>query len=388
MTGRERICRLFAKSPVDRVGLTDSPWSDTLGLWMSQGYPSLPLHRKKGEKRWNEQGLLVEVPEDGDYPEPVAAWKHFGYDMAGAGGWFDWMPLRGVSELVAETAEWDVRRNGAGGALKYWKHKSGTPEHVDFRMTSRGVWEADYRPHLLATDSLRLDPEGQHASLADARAAGVWAYFGHLGVWEVLRASLGDLCLFESLLADPGWIRDVVTTYTGFFERHYALLFEGAGTPDGIWIYDDLGYRNGLFASPRVLEDLVFPYYRALVAFFHARGLPVVLHSCGSQGELVALVVEAGFDALNPMERKALGNDPFAFAERWGDQIAFIGGLDARVLETNDRDTILRETGAYIDGMKTRGARLVFATDHSISPLVRYDSYRWCVEAWLDHCAY
>jgi uroporphyrinogen decarboxylase len=388
MTGRERIARLFARSSVDRVGLTDSPWSDTLGVWMAQGYPSYPLRRQKGEKHWNEQGLLVEVPEDGEYPEPVAPWKHFGYDMAGTGGWFDWMPLRGVSELVAETEEWDIRRNGAGGALKYWKHKSGTPEHMDFRMTSRAVWESDYRPHLLAADPRRLDPDGQRASLADARAAGVWAHFGHLGVWEILRSSLGDLCLFESLLVDPGWIRDFVDIYTAFFERHYALLFEDAGTPDGVWIYDDLGYRNGPFASPRVLGELVFPYYRALVAFFHARGLPVVLHSCGSQRDLLPLVVDAGFDALNPMERKALGNDPFAFAEQWGDRIAFVGGLDARVLETNDRDAIVRETGAYIDGMKTRGARLVFATDHSISPLVRYDSYRWCVEAYQEHCTY
>jgi uroporphyrinogen decarboxylase len=137
-----------------------------------------------------------------------------------------------------------------------------------------------------------------------------------------------------------------------------------------------------------VLEDLVFPYHRALVDVFHARGLPVVLHSCGSQRELLPLVVEAGFDALNPMERKALGNDPFTFAERWGDRIAFIGGLDARVLESNDKALIVRETGAYIDGMKARGARLVFATDHSISPLVDYDSYRWCLEAWRNHCAY
>jgi uroporphyrinogen decarboxylase len=388
MNGRELVSRLLAKLPVDRVGLTDSPWSDTLGTWMAQGYPAYPLRRKKGEKRWNEEGRLVEVPADGEYPEPVPPWKHFGYDMAGVGGWFDWMPLRGVSELLEETDEWAVRRNGAGGALKYWKHKSGTPEHVDFRMTSRGVWEADYRPHLAATDLLRLDIEGQRASLAEVRAAGAWAHVGHLGVWEILRASLGDLCLFESLLADPGWIRDVVAVYTLFFERHYALLLEGIGTPDGAWIYDDLGYRNGPFAAPTVLRDLVFPYYRSLVEFFHARGVPVVLHSCGSQVDLVPLVLEAGFDALNPMERKARGNDPFAFAERWGERIAFVGGLDARVLETNDRAIIERETVAYLEGMKARGARLVFATDHSISPLVRYDSYRSCLDAYRKHAAY
>jgi uroporphyrinogen-III decarboxylase len=136
------------------------------------------------------------------------------------------------------------------------------------------------------------------------------------------------------------------------------------------------------------MRDLLFPYYRELVAFFHDRGLPVVLHSCGSQLEALPLIVEAGFDALNPMERKARGNDPFAFAERWGDRLAFVGGLDARVLETNDCDIIRRETAAYLDGMKTRGARLVFATDHSISPRVRYDSYRWCLDTYLAHRDY
>jgi uroporphyrinogen decarboxylase len=388
VTSSERINRLFTKGTADRVGLTDSQWGDTLGIWMRQGYPTEPHFRRRGEKRWDEEGLRVEVPEDGEYPEPVPPWKHFGYDMAEAGGWFDWMPLRGVSELVAETDQWEIRRNGAGGALKFWKHKSGTPEHVDFRMTRRAVWETDYRSHLLAADPLRLDAEGNRKSLEEARTAGVWAHFGSLGVWEILRSSLGDLCLLESLLADPGWIRDFVAVTTSFFVTHYALLFDRTGLPDGVWIYDDLGYRNGLFASPAVLGDLVFPYYRDLVAFFHSRGLPVVLHSCGSQLEAMPLIVESGFDALNPMERKARGNDPFAFAEQWGDRIAFVGGLDARVLETNDRETIVRETGAYIDGMKSRRARLVFATDHSISPRVRYDSYRWCLETWRQHCRY
>lgn len=388
MTSCDRVNRLLTKGAVDRIGLTDSPWGDTLGSWMAQGYPTEPVFRKRGEKRWNEQGQLVEVPEDGEYPEPVPPWKHFGYDMTGVGGWFDWMPLRGVSELVEETEEWDVRRNGAGAAFKYWKHKSGTPEHVDFRMTSRAVWEADYRPHLLSADPQRLDAEGARKSLAEARSLGVWAHYGHMFVWEILRQSLGDLILYESLLADPGWIRDFNQVYTDFFRSHYTLLFERAGLPDGVWVYEDLGYCNGLFASPKVLADLVFPFFRQLVEFFHARGLPVVLHSCGSQLEALPLVVEAGFDALNPMERKARGNDPFAFAERWGDRLAFVGGLDARVLETNDRGTIARETAAYLDGMKLRGARLVFASDHSLSPRIRYDSYRWCLEAWREHCRY
>ena len=62
-------------------------------------------------------------------------------------------------------------------------------------------------------------------------------------------------------------------------------------------MYEDLGYKNGLFASPKVLGELIFPYYKELVDFFHGYDLPVVLHTCGSTAEGLPLIVEAGFDA-------------------------------------------------------------------------------------------
>jgi len=216
----------------------------------------------------------------------------------------------------------------------------------------------------------------------------VWAHYGHLFIWEQMRASLGDVTLYESLILDPDWIRDIGRVYTDFFKKHYAYLFEHAGFPDGVWMYEDLGYNHGLFASPKVLESLVFPYFKELVDFFHGYDLPVVLHSCGSTAEALPLIVAAGFDALNPMERKAQGNDPLRFAESYGERLAFVGGLDARVFESNDVPLIRREVAAYIDGMKQRGARLVFASDHSISPNTRYASYRHALDAYREHCSY
>jgi uroporphyrinogen decarboxylase len=136
------------------------------------------------------------------------------------------------------------------------------------------------------------------------------------------------------------------------------------------------------------MGEVIFPYYAEMVDFFHGYDLPVVLHTCGSTVDALPLILDAGFDALNPMERKAKGNDPFAFAEQVGDRLAFVGGLDARVLETNDPDTIRREVAAYIDGMKARNARLVFATDHSISPRTHYDSYRLALEVYREHMQY
>jgi uroporphyrinogen decarboxylase len=207
-------------------------------------------------------------------------------------------------------------------------------------------------------------------------------------IWETMRQSMGDFTLYQSLLLDPAWIHDYNRVYTDFHKRYYTYLFEHVGVPDGIWIYEDLGYKNGLFASPRILAELIFPYFKEMVDFFHGYDLPVVLHSCGSTAQALPLIVAAGFDGLNPMERKARDNDPFAFAEKYGDRLAFVGGFDVRIWETNDKDLIRREMIAYIEGMKARGARLVFASDHSIPPTVHYDTYCYALEVYREHMMY
>jgi uroporphyrinogen decarboxylase len=373
---------------VARVGLVDSPWGDTLASWITQGYPTHTVHKEVGELVWREDGKRVEAEEAGEYPEPVPPWQHFGYDMAGVGPWFGQLPIHDYEELVDETDAWEVRRNGAGAALKYWKHKSGTPEHIDFRMTTREIWERDYRPLLLDLDPERVKIEEMRRNFSEVREGGVWTHFGHMFIWELMRQSMGDITMYQSLILDPGWIRDYNEVYTAFYKTHFQYMFDEVGLPDGIWLYEDLGYKNGLFASPETLETLIFPYYAEMVDFFHERDLPVVLHTCGSTREALPLIVEAGFDALNPMERKAVGNDPFAFAKEYGDHLAFVGGLDARVFESNDREHIEREVSTYIEGMKARNARLVFASDHSISPNTHYDSYCYALDVYREHMWY
>ncbi|MCE5260270.1 MAG: hypothetical protein LLG44_14610 [Chloroflexi bacterium] len=388
-TSRQIVDDLLRGRRAERVALMDGPWPDTIMEWVKQGYPTEKVYKDVGDQSWDPaDGRWYDVTQSGEYVQPVSVWKHFQYDMVGVGGWFDWVPMRGYDELVSETADWSVRRNGAGAALKYWKHKSGTPEHIDFTMISRAVWEEKYRPFLLDFDPERTDLKPQREGLRETREAQVWSHFGHMFIWEMMRQSMGDVTMYESLVLDPDWIHDYNRVYTDMFKRYFTYLFEQVGIPDGIWLYEDLGYKNGLFASPRVLAEVVFPYYTELNAFFHSYDLPVVLHSCGSTAEALPMIVAAGFDAVNPMERKAINNDPFVFAEKYGDKLAFVGGLDARVFETNDRDIIRKEVGEYIDGMKARGARLVFATDHSISPNTHYDSYLYALRVYREHMLY
>ena len=98
----------------------------------------------------------------------------------------------------------------------------------------------------------------------------------------------------------------------------FALMDEiDAPLDDAARAQPDLG---ATFASPKVFAELIFPYFAELVEFFHSYGVPVVLHSCGFTEPLLDLIVEAGFDGLNPMEAKA-GCDVLKFAEKYGDRL-------------------------------------------------------------------
>jgi uroporphyrinogen decarboxylase len=362
-TRRDVIDALLRGRDAPRVGLRGNPWPETIPTWIEQGYPT---------------------DADGEPVDPV---EHFQWDMGHAYGWWDMLPLRGQDEIIEETDEWKVVRNGAGAALKWWKHKSGTPEHVDFTMTSREIWERDYRPHLLELDPGRVDVERAREGLKRCREQGVWAAYDHRFIFENLRSSLGDVCMYESVLLDPDWIHDYNRVHTDFYKAHYAYLLEHAGLPDGIWVYEDLGYKNSLFMSPKVLGELFFPYFAEVVEFFHGYDLPVVLHTCGYTEPAIDMVVEAGFDALNPLEVKA-GNDALRIADRWAEDIAFIGGFDSRILEGGDRALIKREIETLVEGMKARGARFVFTEDHSLSPLVAYDDYCYAMDVYRARAAY
>jgi uroporphyrinogen decarboxylase len=389
MNSREVVNGLIREKKAERVGVVDGPWSDTIVKWVGQGYPTRKVYKEVGEQYWrSSDGRGVDVETPGEYEEPVPAWKVFGYDMAGVGPWFDVLPLRDYDELISETEEWDIRRNGAGAALKYWKHKSGTPEHMDFRMTSREIWERDYRSYLLDIDLERIDLKQTRKNFVEAKEAGRWTHFGHMFIWELMRQSMGDFTMYTSLVTDPDWIHDYNRVYTDFYKKHFAYIFEQVGVPDGIWIYEDLGYKNGLFASPKVLAEVIFPYYKELNDFFHGYNLPVILHSCGSTAEALPMIVEAGFNGLHPMERKAKDNEPFLFAEKYADKLTFIGGLDVRILESNDKDLIQREMIAYIEGMKARGAALLFASDHSLPPTIEFDTYLYALDVYREHMWY
>ena len=358
---------LLHNKPAERVGLWDHIWDDTVKKFVAQGMPT------------------------DDHGNPVDAPTHFEWDMHRLEHWaiemLDWKPKIGVQEIIEENDEWKIVRDGCGSLTKWWKKKSGTQEHIDFTMTSRTIWENEYRPYLLENARDRLNIKMSAEALTKWKANGFWTYHLHQFIWENLRQSMGDLTMYMALAEESDWIHDFNRVYTDLYKECFGILFKESGKPDGIWITDDLGYKGRLFCSPKTLEELFFPYYSELVEFFNAHDVPVVFHSCGYQETILDMIVQAGFVALNPME-VAAGNDLLKYAETYGDKLVFIGGMDKRIIESGDRAAIKNDVKRIINGMKECGARYIFGSDHSISTEVDYEDYMYTLDVYRECMTY
>jgi len=361
MNARENLRNLFRRKACVRVAFHDHIWKDALRRWMDEGYPS----------------------KDGHPDEPG---DHFGFDIAMFGG-IDPMPIRGRNDIIEETDTWIVRRNGAGAVVRMWKQRSGVPEHIAFDLTSREIWDSKYRRHLLEVDRKRIAFDDISRIFEKARKQGLFLCCHNTFLWENLRNMLGDVCMLESMIADRAWIHDYNRVYTDFYKAHYQLLFDEIGLPDGMSFSEDLAYNKGLLCSPALLEELFLPYWKELIGFFHARDLPVTIHSDGNITEALEIIIDAGFDAINPMEAKA-GCDALAIARKYGHRLAFKGGIDVRALESGDRRIIRREVTRMVEGMKELGAAYIFGSDHSVSVNVAYADYQYAVQVYREHMNY
>jgi uroporphyrinogen decarboxylase len=359
MTKREIIKALLAKRCPERMGLNEHFWPFLI------------------ENAWGAQGVT-----DGDWI------KRFGLDIRGLFWCAVPSPRPDLERLVEETEEWSVRRDGWGASFKYWKKKAGTPEHIAFALASPEVWRRDFREATLAIDMRQhVNLEQSRKEYAAAMAGEEFVTFNGLMLFEELRRILGDVNMLESLATEPDFIHDFNTIITQKHIDYYAYLFREVGLPDGVHIFEDLGYTRGPFISPAMHRAMILPYHRRLFGLFKDFKLPIIFHTCGDFRLHLPSLIEAGVDCIQALEAKT-GMNVVDLARQHPGQLCFMGNLDIRAFESGDRARIKDEVLGKINGMKALRAPYVFMSDHSLPPSVKLADYEYALELYRANCRY
>jgi len=141
----------------------------------------------------------------------------------------------------------------------------------------------------------------------------------------------GGLAVFPILcLTEPDYVTELHEMATEWALRNIrALLPEVRDYVDVIWSgSDDWGTQQNLIASPKVYRDLFLPYKRRVNDACHALApnAKLFIHSCGAIYDLIDLLVESGFDVMNPVQWSAGGHTYREWKDKARGRIALWGG--------------------------------------------------------------
>ncbi len=91
---------------------------------------------------------------------------------------------------------------------------------------------------------------------------------------------------------------------------------------------DDWGTQNSLIASPDVFRNLFLPFMRRVNDECRriAPGVKIFMHNCGAVYPLIDLIIEAGFDILNPVQWSAGKHTYGQWKDKCRGRIALWGG--------------------------------------------------------------
>jgi hypothetical protein len=140
----------------------------------------------------------------------------------------------------------------------------------------------------------------------------------------------------------------------------------------GIWIYDDMAYNDGPMFSPASFQKVFLPAYRHMVKTYKEAGAKYVfLHSDGNIGPLLDMLVDAGIDGINPLEKRA-HMDAVQLRKRYPHLILTGGMCNTNTLIYGPVSKIEAEARQLIDLGQNGG--LVIGT-HSVSPEIPLEHF-------------
>lgn len=353
LTGYERIKNILDRKPVDRIGFYEHFWNDTKKMWVEAGTVN---------------------PHDDLY-------DLFEYDMAESMPFNLMADLDYVEQTLEETPETILKRDGNGALLRRHKLHDSTPEHVDFMVKDRKAWEEHIKPHL-TPDERRINFTAYRNAKRKAREQNKFFVWSGINVFESMHPVCGHEHMLIGMAWDPDWIKDMVDTYSALTVRLQEILFEKEGLPDGIWYYEDMGFKERPFMSPAMYNEIIKPGHQRTIDFAKSMNLPVIMHSCGFVEPLLPGMIDAGIDCLQVIEVKA-GMDLLRIHKNYGDRISLMGGIDVRRLYTNDYKQIDEELESKIPVVKD-GFGYMLHSDHSIPGTVNFETYQYFIQKGLE----
>ncbi len=283
MTGRERVKAIVARQPADRCGFwLGMPHSETWPIYLEHFGFSEPEQLRsflRDDIRWFNADAAYRHPDGIPLFHTVRTGISEGF-----------VPVFADCEDPAEVDDYE------------WPN----PDHFDFNDVVNA-----------------LRNSGDHY-----RPSGMWCCFFH-----IVAAYFGMENYFVKMHTHPEVVDAVTERVCQFYYDANERFYEAAGDEmDCFFMGNDYGTQLDLMISPESFDRFILPWTKKLIDQAHAHGYQVMHHCCGAVHKIIGRFIEAGVDALHPLQALACNMDAETLARDFGGKIAFVGGIDTQRL--------------------------------------------------------
>ncbi len=159
---------------------------------------------------------------------------------------------------------------------------------------------------------------------------GMWSCFYHL-----VADYFGMENYFIKMYENPKIVEAVTDHIVDFYVQANEKFFAGLGDrADVMFFGNDFGTQLSLMISPEMFRKFVMPGFKRIIEVGKKYNKKILLHSCGSIYRIIPDLIDAGVDAIHPIQAQAVGMSADNL-KQFKNDLAFVGGIDAQSFFVN-----------------------------------------------------
>ena len=204
-----------------------------------------------------------------------------------------------------------------------------------------------------------------------SECAGYSDFFVRCGGWSPMLSRVFELFGMEKALTNlydrPDLARATIEMSVDWYYKFYEKALQAAdGGIDIIGFGDDVATQRDLLVDPAMWRDLCKEPLARLFELGKKYDAYVYFHSCGAVRDIMDDLVEIGMNILFPVQPRATGMDHRGLKKRYGESLAFWGGIDVQhILPFGKPDEVRRYVRDRIDVLGDGGG-YILSSSHNL----------------------
>lgn len=155
---------------------------------------------------------------------------------------------------------------------------------------------------------------------------------------------------------------------------------------EAMWYGDDLAYKSGTMIHPRYLRKYLFPYIRQMGEICQEKKIPFVLHSDGNLWDVLPDLLDAGLNALHPIEPLAMNS--LELKGKLGDRLCLLGNIEiGETLTMGTPADVEAEVKERISKLAPGGGYAV-GSSNTVAHYVKLENFKAMIQATRKYGKY